>query len=59
MEEMENHMNFYVYVCVFKESGNRRESRVNVRQRLDLICKKYQWNASFTIYVYDIWAHAI
>ena len=56
---MENHMNFYVYVCVFKESGNRRESRVNVRQRLDLICKKYQWNASFTIYVYDIWAHAI
>lgn len=28
MEEMENLMNFYVYVCVFKESGNRRESRV-------------------------------
>ena len=57
---MENHMNFYVYVCVcLKRVGIGGRVELNVRQRLDLISKKYQWNSSFTIYVYDIWTHAI
>ena len=60
MEEMENLMNFYVYVCVcLKRVGIGGRVELNVRQRLHLISKKYRWNSSFTIYVYDIWAHAI
>ena len=47
-------------MCVYlKIVGIGGRVKLNVRQRLDLISKKYQWNSSFTIYVYDIWAHAI